>query len=100
MYGLPFIHITIGKCPETGRRIVARGFIAVGRLSIGAIALGHASAGVIALGQLAFGFLFFAQLGFGLAGIGQIGWRTHVWSAKVRDAAAVQFFKKFISILK
>ncbi|MFC1479485.1 hypothetical protein ACFL6F_02710 [Planctomycetota bacterium] len=70
--GLPLIHFTYGKCPETGRRIVAKGFIAVGRLSCGVIAIGHASLGLIAFGQLALGALVFAQAAFGLVGLGQL----------------------------
>ena len=31
--GLPLFHYTRGKCPETGRRIIAKGVIAVGRLA-------------------------------------------------------------------
>jgi len=70
--GMPLIHYTYGKCPETGRRIPAKGFIAVGRLSRGVIAIGHASAGVIAVGQFALGILVLAQFGFGIVGLGQL----------------------------
>jgi len=81
---LPLLHYTYGKCPETGRRIVARGVVAIGRLAVGIVAIGHASVGVIAIGQLAIGLLFGlgqATTGFfalgqlvlaGLVGIGQI----------------------------
>ena len=66
--GVPLIHFTRGKCPETGRRIVARGIIAVGRLAVGVVAIGHASAGVVAVGQLAIG------LAFGLGPLSLILW--------------------------
>src|SRR5256885_1818581 len=56
--GLPLLHYTRGRCPETGRRVVARGVVAIGRLAVGVVAIGHASAGVIAIGQLAVGLLF------------------------------------------
>jgi hypothetical protein len=70
--GLPLIHYTYGKCPETGRRVCAKGVIAVGRIACGIIAIGHASVGVIAIGQLAIGFLFgLGQLSTGLAAVGQ-----------------------------
>ena len=49
VFGLPLIHYTHGKCPETGKRIVARGFLAVGRIAAGVFALGQISAGVVAL---------------------------------------------------
>src|SRR5208337_3402847 len=57
-FGLPWLHYTRGKCPETGERIVAKGVIAVGRLACGIVAVGHASLGVLAIGQLAIGLLF------------------------------------------
>lgn len=71
--GLPLIHYTRGICPETGRRRIAKGIVAVGRLAIGFIAVGHASAGFIAVGQAAFGLLFgLGQLCTGVAAIGQL----------------------------
>jgi hypothetical protein len=66
LLGLPLLHFTRGKCPETGKRVTARGFIAVGRFAFGVIALGQVSAGVLAVGQLAFGLL----LGLGQASVG------------------------------
>ncbi len=70
--GLPLIHYTRGRCPETGKRIVARGVIAVGRLAVGIVAIGQASAGVIAIGQLGLGLLFgLGQLTTGAFAIGQ-----------------------------
>src|SRR5437868_9866342 len=53
LLGLPLVHFTWGRCPETGRRVVATGIVAVGRLARGVVAIGHASVGVIAIGQLA-----------------------------------------------
>jgi hypothetical protein len=70
--GWPLIHYTFGKDPETERRIIARGIIAVGRISVGALAVGHAAFGLLAIGQAAVGLIFLAQLGLGLAGIGQV----------------------------
>jgi hypothetical protein len=71
--GLPLIHYTRGKCPDTGRRIVAKGIIAVGRLATGILAIGHASFGVLAVGQLALGLLFgLGQASSGLYAIGQL----------------------------
>jgi len=71
--GLPLVHYTYGKCPETGRRIVARGVIAVGRLAWGIIAVGHASFGLIAIGQLAIGVAFgLGQAASGVVCIGQL----------------------------
>jgi hypothetical protein len=73
VFGLPLLHFTRGICPETGRRVVAKGFFAVGRIAMGVIALGQASAGFISFGQASLGLLFcLAQAGAGLAAIGQL----------------------------
>jgi len=72
-FGLPLLHFTRGRCPETGRRIIAKGIVAIGRLAIGGIAIGHASAGLIAVGQLSIGILFgLGQLTTGVFALGQI----------------------------
>lgn len=71
-FGLPLFHYTRGVCPETGRRKVARGIIAVGRLAVGGIAVGHAAAGGIAVGQLGLGILLgLGQASCGLFALGQ-----------------------------
>ena len=71
--GMPLLHYTRGVCPETGKRITARGIIAIGRLAVGIIAIGHASIGVIALGQAGFGVLLgLGQLSTGLCAVGQL----------------------------
>lgn len=73
MFGLPLLHYTRGRCPETGKRIVARGIVAVGRLSLGVLAIGHASGGIIAIGQLGLGLLLgLGQASTGLYAIGQL----------------------------
>ncbi len=69
--GMPLVHYTYGICPETNRRIVAKGIIAIGRLAMGFIAIGQASFGLIAMGQLAIGLLF--GLGQGSTGVVAIG---------------------------
>lgn len=66
--GLPLVHYTAGRSPETGKRKVARGIVAVGRVSIGVVAIGQAAFGVIAIGQLALG----ALLGLGQASTGAV----------------------------
>ena len=70
---LPLLHYTRGICPETGRRIVAKGVIAVGRLAAGGIAIGQASVGIIAIGQLALSLMFgFGQACTGALALGQL----------------------------
>lgn len=73
LMGLPLLHYTRGKCPETGKRIVAKGVIAIGRLAVGGLAIGHASAGLIAIGQLAIGVFFgLGQASTGIYAVGQL----------------------------
>ena len=73
LLGMPLVHYARGINPETGRRIVAKGIIAVGRLAIGVLAIGHASAGVIAIGQLGLGLVIgLGQLSTGLYALGQV----------------------------
>ena len=84
-WGLPLFHYTRGKCPETGRRIIAKGVIAVGRLATGIVAIGHASFGLITIGQLAYGKYVLAQLGYG----------EYVWSQNRADPEAVIFLNHF-----
>ena len=69
--GLPLLHYTRGKCPETGKRIVAKGIIGIGRLATGIIAIGQVSFGLIAIGQLGLGLLL--GLGQGTTGLYAIG---------------------------
>jgi hypothetical protein len=69
--GLPLLHYTRGRSPETGRRVVARGVVAVGRVAVGVVAVGQAATGVIAIGQLGIGAL--AGLGQATSGIVCLG---------------------------
>ncbi len=71
--GLPFVHYTKGRCPETGQRVVAKGILAIGRQAVGVVAIGQAAAGIVAIGQLGVGLLFgLGQACTGFAGIGQL----------------------------
>ncbi len=70
--GLPLVHYTKGKCPETGRRVVATGWIAVGRVSFGVVAIGQVAVGALAIGQVALASVFgLGQLSAGLIAVGQ-----------------------------
>ena len=84
IFGMPLVHFTRGKCPETGKRIVARGFFAVGRMAVGVIAVGQASAGLLAIGQIGFGLLFgLAQACAGLIAIGQLAAGIHFGAGQI-----------------
>ncbi len=93
-FGLPWLHYTQGKCPETGKRVVAKGMIAVGRMACGVLAIGQASLGVIAIGQLAIGFcLGLGQASTGFVALGQlaVAMAVGIGQAAVGHVAVGQF---------
>ena len=114
-FGLPLVHFTRGICPETGKRVTAKGIVAVGRRAAGVVAVGQASFGFFAFGQLALGLIFgLGQATSGIVAIGQIaaglhmavgqfacgeyvlaqlGIGDHVWSMKRADPEAMEFFR-------
>ena len=71
--GIPVLHYTRGICPDSGKRITARGVIAIGRVAIGLFAIGQLSIGLLAIGQLGLGVLFgLGQATTGLIAMGQL----------------------------
>jgi serine/threonine protein kinase len=70
LWGMPWIHVTLGNDPETGRRRVARGVIAIGDVAQGVVAFGGMAMGGIAFGGLSVGVVSFAGLAVGLAAFG------------------------------
>jgi hypothetical protein len=86
--GWPLLHHTRGIDPETGRRRVARGVIAVGRLAVGGVAIGQASFGLIGIGQATGGLLFgCGQLAVGYLALGQL---AIAWEMAVGQLALAQ----------
>jgi hypothetical protein len=75
LLGWPLLHMTAGRCPETGRRTVAKGWVAVGRLAVGGIAVGQVAVGVLAIAQLGFALiLLLGQAGLsGHTAVAQLG---------------------------
>lgn len=71
LFGVPLLHFTRGVSPETRKRVVARGVIAVGRVAVGMVAIGQAAFGMVAIGQLAIGIL--GGLGQGTTGVFALG---------------------------
>ena len=77
IFGWPLIHITRGYDPQTGKRFVSKGLIAIGDISIGlvaigglalgAVAIGGMGIGLIAIGGFAAGLIAFGGLAFGLS---------------------------------
>lgn len=73
LFGMPLLHYTRGKNPETGKIKTARGVVAIGQRAVGGIAIGQMATGVIAIGQLAIGgMLGIGQASTGIIAIGQL----------------------------
>jgi hypothetical protein len=73
LLGLPVLHYTRGRSPETGKRVTARGVIAIGRFAVGIIAIGQVAAGFLAIGQLAVSpLLGIGQAATGVVAVGQL----------------------------
>ncbi len=73
LFGLPLVHYTAGRSPETGRRKVAKGIVAVGRFAVGVIPVGQLSVGLVPIGQAAIGAVALGQAALGIAAAGQVG---------------------------
>ena len=122
LFGWPLIHFTVGFDKKTGRLAVSRGIIAVGQFGIGAITfaqfgigivfgLGQFMGGFCAVGQFAMGILFgLGQIATGITAIGQFGFGQYVramvgigqylWTMKIKDPVAVEYFQRLFDILK
>jgi hypothetical protein len=88
--GLPWIHYTRGRSPETGKRVMARGVLAVGRIAAGILAIGQAAFGVFAIGQLGLGLLLgLGQATCGVAAVGQIALGLDYGLGQVATGATV-----------
>ena len=72
LFGLPLIHITRGIDPNTGRRRVSRGIIAIGEVAIGVIAVGGFVLGGIAIGGMGIGIIAIGGVAFGVMALGAI----------------------------
>ena len=58
--GLPLVHIARG-CDSSGRKLVAKGIIAIGQYAVGVIAVGQFCAGFFCAGQFCAGFFCIGQ---------------------------------------
>src|SRR6185295_16539560 len=66
IFGVPLLHVARGLDPQTGRRRVARGIIAIGETAVGVIASGGIAVGGIVFGGLGIGLISFSGLSLGL----------------------------------
>ncbi len=110
--GIPLVCIAFGR-NEAGRAIVAKGIIAIGKVSFGLISVGQFSLGILSIGQFGLGLIAFGQVAcsvflgigqvstgmlsigqfaVGLYCLGQIGWGKYIWSQGWTDMEAVALF--------
>jgi len=118
IFGLPLVHIAVGRNRETGRFLIAKGVIAIGQFAIGIVAIGQFAVGLLfglaqfaagsfavaqfalgvyfGLGQFATGFTCIAQFGVGEHVLAQFGYGKYVWSMTVKDLQALEYFKNLL----
>ena len=114
VFGWPLIHIAVGRNKKTGKLLIAKGIIAIGQFGIGLITIaqfgigllfgfGQFVGGILAIGQFALGIYFgLGQFATGITAIGQfafgkyvraqLGYGEYVWSTKIKDPRAVEYF--------
>jgi parallel beta-helix repeat protein len=68
--GWPLLHVASGNDPLTGKRRVAKGWLAVGDVAHGFLAFGGMATGVFAFGGIAIGLLGYGGLALGLVAFG------------------------------
>jgi tRNA A-37 threonylcarbamoyl transferase component Bud32 len=66
LFGYPLVHIAYGFDPQTHRRRIAKGIVAVGDVAIGVLALGGMAFGVFACGGVAMGLMTLGGMSVGL----------------------------------
>jgi len=73
VFGMPLVHYTHGRNPQTGGRTIAVGVVAVGRIAVGVFPVGQLAIGLCPVGQLSLGLILgIGQLATGVAAIGQV----------------------------
>lgn len=70
IFGLPLLHVVNEPDPVTGRRIIAKGVIAIGGQSLGIFAFGGVASGFMAFGGIAAGVFAFGGISIGLCSWG------------------------------
>ncbi|QJE94955.1 serine/threonine-protein kinase [Luteolibacter luteus] len=71
--GLPLVHIASGMDLQTGKRRIARGWLAVGDTAIGGIAFGGVAVGGLAFGGLTLGIVGYGGCALGVIAFGGLG---------------------------
>ncbi len=117
IFGFPLIHIAVGR-DANGKLRVAKGIIAIGQFAIGLITIAQFGVGLIfglgqfmvglvtiaqfaigiffVLGQFAIGYVVIGQVAFGWYALCQFGFAEHIWSTKIKDPEAIEFFRHLL----
>ena len=66
IFGWPLLHVVSGPDPQTGRKRIAKGVIAVGDIAIGGLAFGGVACGIFAFGGASVGLFAFGGAALGL----------------------------------
>jgi len=105
IYGLPLVHINLGRGAKVAKGVIAIGNIAIGGLAIGLFSLGILSIGIIslailALGSIAVGGMALGGIAIGIIGIGglAIGQYSIGGCAIAKDIALGGYAKAHIAI--
>ena len=78
IFGWPLIHITRGYDPQSGKRFVSKGLIAIGEISIGLVAIGGFAMGAVAIGGMGIGLIAIGGLAAGLIAFGGLAFGISV----------------------
>ena len=70
--GLPLLHIAYGR-DGLGRRLTARGLIAIGQYAVGGICISQFGRGVVCLSQFSLAVVSVSQFGLSALGLAQFG---------------------------
>jgi hypothetical protein len=70
--GWPLIHINFGTHPETGRPLVAKGVVAIGRIAVGIVSIGAVAFGVVTLAGVGLGIVSISGIAAGIVALGAI----------------------------
>ena len=66
VFGMPVIHVAFGIDPDTGKKRIAKGWIAIGDVAIGGLALGGIALGIIGIGGMGVGAVAMGGMALGL----------------------------------
>ena len=70
--GWPLIHICFGTNPDTGRPLVAKGIVAIGKIAYGLVSIGAVAFGLVTLAGFGLGLVSLGGIAIGLVALGAV----------------------------